>query len=81
MTTARFPVVGPLDSAGGVQRGTVLIDREAGLVTVRPLRKKTTYTMPLSAVATMICQRIILNELREKRVKKAAAKKARRRSP
>jgi len=75
MTTARFPVYSRLDGAGGSQRGTVLIDRASGLVTVRPLRKKRTYTMPLAMVADLICARIITNELNEKKAAKKAAKK------
>lgn len=79
MTTrlARFKVSGRLDGAGGLQQGTVLIDRAAGLLHVRPLRRRRFYTMPLSMVADMVCQRIILNELADKRA--AAKKKGRRR--
>ena len=72
MRLARFKVSGRLDGAGGLRQGTVLIDRASGLLHVRPLRRRRVYTMPLSMVADMVCQRIITNELYEKR---AAAKK------
>ena len=64
---AHFRVVARMDNAGGTQEGTVTVDRDAGLVSVRPLRGRRTYTMPLSMVADMICQRIILNEVHDAR--------------
>jgi hypothetical protein len=71
-----LPVIGRLDSAGGVQRGTITIYRDADLVTVRPLRRKRTYTLPLSTVADYICRSVIYAELAEKRrLKKARRKK------
>lgn len=72
MSTARFGVFGALDGAGGFQKGTVEIDRATGEFFVRPHRRKKRYSLPLSAVATMVCQAIIRSELREK----IAAKKA-----
>lgn len=77
MSVSRFPVYSQLDSAGGSQRGTVEIDRETKMLTVRPHRKHRTYTMPLDMVATMVCQRIILNELHEQKKAKKAAKRSR----
>lgn len=77
MSTARFPVTGTLDSAGGRQRGTVLIDRESGMFTVRPLRRKKTYELDLGTVATMVCRALILAELREKKAAKKAKKAGR----
>jgi hypothetical protein len=67
MTTARFPVTGTLDGAGGRRRGTVTIDRETGDVVVRPLRSHRTYMMPLASVATWICVTNIEHELYEKK--------------
>jgi hypothetical protein len=75
MRRARFKVIDTLDNAGGVQKGTVEIDRTNNLLIVRPYRKHRTYTMPLGMVATMVCRRIILNELAEKRKAKANKKK------
>jgi hypothetical protein len=77
MSVARFPVYSQLDSAGGSQKGTVEIDRETKMVTVRPHKKHRVYTMPLDMVATMICQRIILNELHDEKKAKKAAKRTR----
>lgn len=75
MGRSRYRVIGSLDIGGGAQVGTVTIDREAGLFSVRPLRRRREYVLPLSVVATMVCERIVRAELREKR----AAKKSRRR--
>ena len=79
VTTARFPVTGTLDGAGGMSRGTVLIDRDAGTFTVRPLHRRQGYTLPLGVVATMVCRTIIIGEIRQKREAARAAKKAKRR--
>ena len=78
MRIARFRVMGVLDGSGGARSGTVTIDRDSGLVHVRPLRRRRVYTMPLSMVADMICMRIITNEVYEKRAAKTK-KKGRRR--
>ena len=72
-------VIGTLDLAGGAGVGTVTIDRDAGLFVVRRLRSRRTFTLPLSTVATMVCQRIILAEVRERREAKKRAKKKNRR--
>lgn len=64
---SRFRVVGTFDTAGGAQVATVEIDRASGLMSVRPLRRRRTYSLPLVSVAAWICQRIIHSELRERR--------------
>lgn len=74
MSLARFRVMGALDGAGGARSGTVVIDRAAGLLHVRPLRSRRVYTMPLSMVADMVCKRIIMNEMYEKRASRAKKK-------
>jgi hypothetical protein len=75
VSQAHFRIKAKFDSAGGDQEGVVTIDRASGLIHARPLRGKA-YTLKLSDVANMICQRIILNDLREaKAVKKAARRK------
>ena len=51
MARSRFKVCGRLDHASRVSDGTVTIDRGAGLFSVRPLRRRTTYTLPLDKVA------------------------------
>jgi hypothetical protein len=76
MSIARFRVVGRLDMASRPTIGTVTIDRGANLFSVRPLRRRRIYTLPLDVVAGMVVRSLILTEVREKR---AAKKKARRR--
>lgn len=70
-------VMGTFDMASGVQVATVIVDRDAGLISVRVLKKKRVYTLPLASVASMICGVIIRAELREKKAAKKAARKAR----
>jgi hypothetical protein len=67
---ARFKVTGKLDGAGGMRKGTVIIEREAGLMHVRPLRRRRVYTMPLWMVADYVCQRILIAEINERRAAK-----------
>jgi hypothetical protein len=63
---AHFRVVARMDSP--VPRpGTVTIDRNAGLFTVRPLRRRRTFELPLSTVADMVVARIIRAEVLERR--------------
>lgn len=70
-----FRVHGTFDLAGGLQTATVEIDRASGVVSVRPLRRRRAYSLPLAVVAAWICQSTIRAELRERR----QAKRARRR--
>lgn len=79
MRCARFKVFGQLDGAGGAKQGTVIVDRVSGLLHVRPFRRKRVYTMPLSMVADMVCKRILMNEVMEKRATKRKTKVTRRR--
>jgi hypothetical protein len=51
------------------------VDRDAGLVSVRPLRRRRVYTLPLAAVAQMVVRQIIAVEVRERR---AARRRGRR---
>jgi hypothetical protein len=77
MAVSKFRVLGKLDSAGRPTAGTVSIDRATGMIEVRPLRRRRTYTMLLSDVATMICTRVITHEVAKARKEKAERKKAR----
>ena len=79
MSTSRFEVTGALDSAGGVQDGTVLIDRDAKTFGVRVYKKRRIYTLPLSMVADMVVKSIILAEHRSANPPKQVRKVARRR--
>lgn len=65
---AHFRVVGRMDSAGRITPGTVTIDRSAGLFTVRPLRRRKVYELPLSEVADMVVARIIRAEVFARRL-------------
>lgn len=80
MTIARFEVFGQLDGAGGAQKGKVLIDRETGMFYVRPRGKKTIYEMPLSSVATMVCQMLARHRAMEMQKEKAQKRALRRRA-
>ena len=74
MSIARFRVYGRID---GVNECTVTIDRETGVIAVRPLRRKRTYELPLAFVAGIIFERIAKAEARLKVEAKRAARKAR----
>jgi len=63
---ATFRVRGRLDRAGGVRDGTVTIDRSDGTFTVRPLRSRRVYTLPLSVVADVVVRAILLGDAAEK---------------
>jgi hypothetical protein len=75
---SRFRVLGRLDMAGGAIPGTVEVDRDAGTLGVRPLRRRRVYSLPLSVVATMVCQAIVNAEARQKRAAKANGKNRKR---
>lgn len=75
MSVARFRVSGRLDMASRPSYGTVMIDRGAGLFSVRPLRRWRVYTLPLSTVAEMVVRSIIAAEVRERRAAKRAKRK------
>lgn len=58
----RIRVRGLLDSAGGEQEGTMVIDPILNTVTVKPLRKHAEYTISLKEVADYVCRRVILGK-------------------
>ncbi len=58
----RIHVRGQLDGAGGEQEGTMVIDPILGTVTIRPLKKRTTYTRSLTDVANFICKSVVLGK-------------------
>jgi hypothetical protein len=53
----RCPVVGRFDRVK-VQRGTLVLDRRAGLVYVRPYRSRSTYALDLDTAAELIAWRV-----------------------
>lgn len=71
-------VAGHLDRGAGLHEGTMTIDRAAGLITVRKLHCRTSYTLPLDKVADMICLRVIRANIFERRLEKARQRQARR---
>lgn len=75
MGIARFRVCAQLDSAGGLQEGTVTIDRESGLVEIRPLRGRRIYRTTLAMMATAACRTIIYNEVMEQKSQKKRARR------
>jgi len=56
----RVRIVGRVDNAAG---GTLLIDKERGLVAVRPKGRRRTYELPLVFVAEMIVAKVVKQEL------------------
>jgi hypothetical protein len=75
---ARFKIDMRLDAAGMLDGCTVTIDRDAGLFSVRPKRRRKLYTLPLYTVAGMVAHRIELNEAAAKRAAKKARRKGKR---
>lgn len=74
--TARFRVVGRLDT-GRLQEGTVTVDRQTGVFSVRPLRRRRAYALPLSVVAEIIVAKCVKAEVAEKRRERASRRKGR----
>lgn len=77
MSIARFRVAFP-SPVDGAREATVEIDREIGLFTVRPLRRRRRYELPLWWVAETTIWKVVRADLAEKKREKAAARKARR---
>lgn len=69
---ARARVVGRFLLASRPTEATVEIDRGAGLFSVRPLRSRRVFTLPLALLAEICVQRIIRQEIAER---KAARRK------
>lgn len=74
MSKSRFRTYSSLDKAPGA---TVTIDRGALTFSVRPLRRKREFTLPLHVVAEMVWWRIVKAELVEKKAAKKAKRKVR----
>jgi hypothetical protein len=69
----RYPIVAVLDESRA-QSGTVMIDRGTGLFSVRPLRRRRVYTLPLALVASIVVSRIVRAEIEEARRSKKGRK-------
>jgi hypothetical protein len=70
MAKAKFSVNARLDLASTIQKGTLTIDRDRGIVSVRPARRHREYVMLLDDVAEMICRKIISSEVAEDKPKR-----------
>ena len=75
MRVARFKVIGKF-TGGGMKPATVSIDRSpAALFSVRPLRRKRVYELPLSAVAEYVVWHVTKVEIRDKKLAKQKARR------
>lgn len=78
MRPAKARVIGSFDRAG-MQAATVTMTRDGSpLFSVRPLRSRRTYELPLATVAAWCVQRIVKAELLKKKAEKAKARKLKR---
>lgn len=68
MSRSKFKIEGRFDGTDGA---TVTIDRGAGLFSVRPLRRRREYTLPLATVAEIVLFRIVRAEVNAKLEQKA----------
>lgn len=50
----------------GAQGATISIDRERGLVSVRPFRERREYTLPLQTIAEIVVVKVVKAELERK---------------
>ncbi len=64
---AKARVFGRFTYASKSEEATVIIDRDLRLFSVRPLRRRRVYTLPLADVAEMTVRHIICAEVAEKR--------------
>ena len=69
MRRSRFRVTARLDMASRASVGTVTIDRAGPcpLFSVRPLRRRRVYAVPLATVAEWVVRTLIAEEVRERR--------------
>lgn len=72
----RLRVTGVFDTSRP-QAATVTVDRAAGLFSVRPLRRRRAYTLPLATVAEIVVARIVKAEVAAARADRRARRKAR----
>ncbi len=68
MRRARFRLVGRFDGARGATV-TILHDGADGLMSVRPLRRRREFTLPLSRVAQWLVEEIYFAEHAERRLR------------
>jgi hypothetical protein len=72
----RFRIEGRLDRASGSTAGTVVVNPSVGLFSVRPLRRRRTYDLPLSTVGDLVVELVVRAEARAlARAKKKAGRR------
>ena len=76
MAKSRFRVVGGPFGKQSVREATVVIDRDRGFFTVRPIRAHRTYELLLVDVAEMVYWSVLKAEMAEAKKAKKARKKA-----
>jgi hypothetical protein len=70
-TRAKFRIFGRLEKSTP-SYGTVTIDRETGVFSVRPARRQKVYMLPLAVVAEIVVTKAIKAEVAAKRAEKKA---------
>lgn len=73
----RARVVGRFDRAFPTE-ATVVIDKHAGLISVRPFRRRREFVLPLARIAEYVVHTVIRAEVAEKLAGKKRARKVRR---
>lgn len=68
MSKAKFEVMAPFDSQK-LTRGTITIDRENGVVSVRVHRRHKEYTTTLADIAAKLYRESVMKEVQEGRKK------------
>ena len=71
----RLHVFARLDDASRAQHGTVVIDRETGHTVIRARKRRRTYELNLSDIATLVVRQLIRQADAERRKAKAAKRK------
>lgn len=76
MRAVRLRVEGAALDTARPQAGTVTIDRDAALFSVRPLHRRRVYELPLATVAAMVAHAVIKQEVAQARAVKRAGRRA-----
>ncbi len=70
MSKVHFEVEGLFEMASTKTRASVTIDRERGIICVRPLRSRQTYIVPLAEMCELIVRRQIAAQVAENKPKR-----------
>lgn len=60
MSSAKFVIEAQFDSAGGKKKGTVLINRETGVISIRPFQSQRVYHAKLHEVVDRIVKEALM---------------------